>query len=457
MTATTKKFELDPSQRLAVELICSANFGIVTGGPGTGKSFCLQSATVKLAELGQSFALAAPTGKAARRMTEAVNGIQTAQTVHRLLAWRRGSFTYSEACPMPHDVVIIDESSMLDIELAADLVRALKPGARLILIGDANQLPSVGPGRLLADLVESGEVPVARLTQVWRTKEGSWVARNAPRVLAGDPLELETFPDFRFFEVDSADDAAQAVQKIVRMPEYADAQVLSPQRTVACGTTGLNRALQDALNPKGREIQIGDEQKLRVGDRVIQTKNNYDLDVFNGEVGIVTEYYLPLDKRPLPLNPDEPLRESVFVKFDDRVVNYSRGDAASLELAYALTVHKCQGSEFPWIVCIAHSSHTHMLSRQLFYTAITRAKVGVLLVGNRNGIEVATSAKEPPKRNTMLIERMRKERARLDEAYRPTDPAEEYETPDDEPDDFDEPMPAAAAEPEPAVDDQDFA
>lgn len=389
---------LDPSQQAAVDLACSARFAVITGGPGTGKSTCLRVALDRMDADGESYMLASPTGKAARRMTEATG--RDAQTIHRLLEWSPRGFLRDRDRPIDADVVVIDETSMLDVELGAALLRACDPSTRLIFVGDSNQLPSVGPGRMLADLVESNAVPVARLTTVHRAAEKSWICRNAPRVLAGAPLELGSFPDFRYVEADDAAAAARAVQRIVTLPEYAGAQVLTPQRPGSIGVVELNRVLQAELNPISAlkaEWKIGD-QILRVGDRVIQTVNNYTLNVFNGEVGTIAAF----------------TPEAAHVDFGTadapRIVEYSKGQATHLDLAYALTVHKCQGSEFAWVVCIVHSSHTFMLTRQLFYTAITRAKVGVILVGNDQGIRVATSAKVPPKRNTLLVERMKRAR-----------------------------------------------
>lgn len=385
--------QLDPSQERAVELACTSAFGIITGGPGTGKSTCLRVALDRIQANGETFALAAPTGKAARRMFEATG--RPASTVHRLLGWQRGGWAHTARNPLEEDVVIVDEASMLDVELAADLVSAIRPGGRIILVGDANQLPSVGPGRVLADLVESDAVPIARLTHVHRAAAESWVCRNAPKVLAGAALELTPdCHDFRFYEVENADDAARKVQEIVSLPEFRDAQILSPQRTTAIGVQDLNTVLQKQLNPfrgEANQWTVG-ERVLRLGDRVIQTVNNYDLAVMNGEVGVISS----LDAKQL------------VVDVGDRAIIFPRSEVTNLHLAYALTVHKCQGSEFQWAICIVHSAHTYMLTRQLFYTAITRAKVGVVLVGNRKGIEVATSAKLPPVRNTGLVARMKK-------------------------------------------------
>lgn len=390
-------FDLDPSQERAVELVCSAPLAVLTGGPGTGKSTCLRVALDRLDEAGQTYALAAPTGKAAKRMTEATG--RDASTIHRLLGWQHWGWEFRADNPLPVDVIIIDEASMLDIELCDALEDALAPDSRLILVGDANQLPSVGPGRVLADLVESDAVPVARLTHVHRAAAESWVCRNAPRVLSGELLELGQTKDFRYFEVEDAGRAARLVGDIVLMSEYRGAQVLAPQRTTSCGVEQLNAQLQARLNPRRSsddEWQLG-ERILRCGDRVIQTVNNYKLvssnglpGVFNGEVGEVSS-----------------VGELLVVDFGDRKVGYSKAQAFDLDLAYALTVHKSQGSEFPWVVCLVHSAHSYMLTRQLFYTAITRAKQGVVLVGNAKGLAAATSAKEPPKRNTGLIVRMR--------------------------------------------------
>lgn len=386
--------DLDPSQQRAVALGLSARVCVITGGPGTGKSTTLRYLLDKLDDRGSSYALAAPTGKAARRMAEATH--RQAQTVHRLLGWTFKGWTHNKFNPLDVDVVIIDESSMLDVELAAAVVEALRPSARVIFVGDAQQLPSVGPGRVLADLVESDAVPVARLEHVHRAAAESWVCTNAPRVLRGEPLELGQRHDFRFYDAESAEDAAALVRRIVCEPEYQGAQVLAPQRPGACGVELLNLQLQSTLNPprenNANEWKIG-ERILRLGDRVIHTQNNYTLGVFNGEVGDVAG-----------VDP-----QTLVVDYGDRVVDYTRDQASALELAYALTVHKSQGSEFAWVVCVVHSAHTYMLTRQLFYTAITRAKKGVVLVGNQQGIRAACSAKSPPKRNTTLVARMRTE------------------------------------------------
>lgn len=395
--------QLDPSQERAVQLVCTAPFAILTGGPGTGKSTCLRVALDRMDAMNQTYALASPTGKAAKRMTEATG--RPASTIHRLLGFGRDGWAYHAGNTLPFSCIIIDECSMLDLELGDALADAIADTTRIIFVGDANQLPSVGPGRILADLVESDAVPVARLTQVHRAAAESWICRNAPKVLAGEPLELADCPDFHFVEVDDASDAGRAVAELVAKEEFRGAQVLCPQKNTACGVEELNAQLQQKLNPPREpedEWLIAPKtayaRTLRKGDRVIQQKNNYKLvassglmGVFNGEVGDV-----------VGVSP-----QMLTVDFGDRRVGYDKASAGDLQLAYALTVHKSQGSEFSWVICVVHSSHTHMLSRHLFYTGITRAKKGVIIVGNRKGLSVATSAKEPPKRNTALVERMR--------------------------------------------------
>ena len=382
--------DLDPSQKRAVDLLCTKPFGIVTGGPGTGKTTCLRQALVRMERHEVRYALAAPTGKAAKRMSEATG--RAASTIHRLLGWKRTGFDHGADNTLPFDVVIIDEASMLDVELAAALVGALDARTRFMLVGDANQLPSVGPGRVLADLVDYDVVPVARLERVHRAAQESWICRNAPRVLAGKPLDLDPRPDFAFVQVEDATAIGKTVAELVSRPAYRASQVLSPQRTGACGVTALNQTLQAELNPAAPEKHEWglDGRVLREGDPVIHTVNNYQLEVFNGEVGVLS---CDVEERP-------------YVRFEDREVFYGPMSLSQLQLAYALTVHKYQGSEVAWAICIVHSAHSFMLTKQLFYTAITRAKKGVILVGNQDGLRQALSTNRPEKRNTTLIERI---------------------------------------------------
>lgn len=378
---------LTPEQEHAVELVCTAPVSVVTGGAGTGKSTCMRQALERLAEAGATVALCAPTGKAAKRLAETTG--RPASTIHRLLGYRPngagGEFARGPTNPLEEDLILVDEASMIDVELAASLMAAIRPdGGRVAFVGDANQLPSVGPGRVLADLVASERVPVARLTVLQRAAAESWVARNAPLVLEGQMPDLAECEGFRFVEAEDAADVAAKVEALAG--DYDGAPVLIPQKTGRAGCATLNRALQARLNPSGAKAWDG----LRIGDRVIQTRNDYQLEVFNGEVGTVAEVS----------------KSTMTVLVEDvggaRAVEYDAARASALELAYALTVHKVQGSEWPWVIVVCHSTHTHMLSRQLLYTALTRAKVGVVLVGDKKGIRAALKDTSPALRNTEL-------------------------------------------------------
>lgn len=387
--------ELDPSQLLAVRLMVEARFACVTGGAGVGKTTCLSFALAEIEAKGLPVELAAPTGKAAKRMTEATK--HPAQTIHRLLEWRNGP-QRNRHFPIDAAVVIIDEASMLDILLMQMLLDAIDPAqTRLILIGDANQLPPVGPGCPFGELCESGLVPVARLTKLHRAAELSWINQASQCVLQRKLPDLETErDDFRFINVASAADIAPAITDLFTRATVDDLQVLIPQNPRSGGVTEANLALQSRINPPREgetHYRRRDQTELRIHDRVIQTKNDYQLQVFNGEVGTVVD--VATDK--------------VVVHFQDRdEVPYTLQQAGGLQLAYALTVHKMQGSEFPWICFVCHSTHTHLLSPQLIYTAITRGKKGVIIVGDAKGMQQGLRMKNPPRRNSGLVDRLRK-------------------------------------------------
>lgn len=390
---------LDESQERAVQLVCRASFGIVTGGPGRGKTTILRFALDRLDADRQSYELAAPTGKAAKRMNETTG--RNARTIHRLLefhpklGWQRNRHN-----PLECSVVIIDESSMIDVELGARLLDAIdSTRTRLILIGDADQLPPVGPGRLFGDLVDSGEAPLVRLETLHRSAQESWVAANAPRVLLGEMPVLRSAKDFKCIVIDDAKAILPELKRIVTevFPHKIDAavQVLIPQRPGVAGIDAANLALQDAINPlkPGQPTLKRDKFELRLGDRVIQTKNDYQLEVFNGEIGDVVA-----------------VGAEVVVRFEGRgEVAYPLDRTGALQLAYALTVHRAQGSEFPWVIVVAHSTHSFILSRQLLYTAITRGKQGVVLIGDEKGIRRALRERKTDTRYTALIERLRGE------------------------------------------------
>jgi exodeoxyribonuclease V alpha subunit len=392
-------FTLDPSQLRAVDLICSARCGVVTGGPGRGKTTVLRYALDELDARSKRHELASPTGKAAKRMHQATG--REARTIHRLLGFNPGAggWGHNKDNPLDTDLVVIDESSMIDVDVGAALLAAIHARrTRLILIGDADQLPPVGPGLIFGDLVESGVAPVVRLDTLHRSAQESWIHLNAPLILDGVVPSLQTRPDFRFVEVDSAKAILPAVVQLVTkvFPNEidADVQVLIPQHSGDAGIDAANRALQNAINPRKGDAPFlaREKQELRLGDRVIQTRNDYQLHVFNGEIGDVVEI----------------AAGHVLVQYEGReAVRYTLEQASSLQLAYALTVHRSQGSEFPWVIVVCHSTHTFMLTRQLVYTAVTRGKAGVILVGDRKGLDAAMVKKKPPQRNTALIERMK--------------------------------------------------
>jgi exodeoxyribonuclease V alpha subunit len=328
-----------------------------------------------------------------------------AVTLHRLLGYRPGAGFTVDA--VDASVVIVDEASMIDYELGLALMERTGH-ARLILVGDADQLPPVGPGRMFGDLVDSEAAPVARLRTQHRAAAESWVARNAPRVLTGGPLELDACPGFELIEVEQAADVPAAVRGAIVAAGYsraggADAvppMVLSPQKPGGAGCDGLGRELDSLLNLNSPVAADGEPTRsrgpdrvgIRLGTRVIQTANDYDLGVMNGELGTVTDF---------------PAGGPITVHFPDlgSFAQYTLSDSDALQQAYALTIHKTQGSEFQHVICVVHSTHTRMLNRSILYTAITRAKAKVTIVGDRKGIGRALK-KDGARRDTTLIERI---------------------------------------------------
>jgi len=384
--------ELDDSQREAVEMMRRTRFGIMTGPPGSGKTHTLKAAIQQADEDGESYRLCAPTGKAARRMAQLTE--REACTIHRLLGWTREGFIHNEDHPLPESVVFVDEASMIDYPLACSLFAGACQ-SRIMLIGDADQLPPVGPGRMFGDLVDLGGVPVARLRRQHRAGSGSWVMRNAPLIMLGEMPALTNEPTFERIEVPDAKQIADAV--FAAVARDLTATVLAPQYAGAAGCDSLNAGLDLLLNeasrvPKTGEPRVG--KLVRLGMRVIQTQNNYGLDVMNGEIGVVRS--IDGDGGPV---------EVWFVELG-RLVTYARSEAAQLAPAYALTVHKTQGSEFPHVIVVCHSTHSHMLSRSLLYTAVTRASVKVTLVGDDVGLARALKS-DAARRETTLVERIR--------------------------------------------------
>lgn len=386
---------LDEVQQKAVLLMCTAPICVITGGPGTGKSTTLRKVLQYMDKHRETYALAAPTGKAAVRITETTG--KPAMTLHRLLGYNpSGGFSINAGNPLDVSLVIVDEASMLDVSLFAALCSGIDSEVtRLVLVGDVDQLPSVGAGQVLGDIIDSDCVPVVRLETNHRAAAKSWVYANAPKVIRGEWPALEDQPTFSFHEVESDTKLIKRLVQIVTKDKATkNVLVLSPQNKGELGVDLLNGILQDEMNPPQTRSQVSwrlvTGHKVRVSDQVMQCKNNYDLGVFNGETGVVVN----LDDKTLT------------VSFGDRVVEYTKTHGRDLKLSYAMTIHKSQGSQEDWVVVICHAMHGYMLSRQLLYTAITRAKEGVVLLGTREGIEKALGNDKPRERRTTLLTRI---------------------------------------------------
>ena len=384
-----KPSSLNQEQLDAVEKALSCGVSVITGGPGTGKTTVVSEIVRRGEAMGLDIILTAPTGRAAKRLAEATG--KTAKTIHRTLGCNPGEsgFVHNASNLLEADMVIVDEVSMLDVELAASLVKALrkpakkKEGVRLVLVGDADQLPSVGPGRVMADIIESGRFPVTRLVQVYRQQSDSGIITNASLVNAGRmprkaAAKKESLEEFYWIECEDALRAQELVLKLVaeRIPErfgfdpVEDIQVLTPMNKGDCGTWELNRLLRDKLNSgsdgAGGTIESS-AGKFSTGDKVMQIKNDYDRNVFNGDLGRIT-----------CVNAAD---GTLSVCFDgDRIVEYDTDSAAGLRNAYAATVHKAQGAEFPAVVLVMMPQQFMMLERKMLYTAITRAKKLFILI-----------------------------------------------------------------------------
>lgn len=415
---------LDEQQKRAVAEAVKHGIFILTGGPGTGKTTTINAMIRYFLSEGMDIRLAAPTGRAAKRMTETTG--YEAQTIHRLLEVSgspeessKGGFGRNQDNPLETDVVIIDEMSMVDLALMHALLSSVVPGTRVIFVGDRNQLPSVGPGKVLQDLIESHAFPVMMLTRIFRQAQESDIVVNAHRINAGEEVRLDNKSrDFFFLKRQDADVIISVILTLIqkKLPRYVkakmtDIQVLAPMKKGLLGVERLNRILQQYLNPpsvKKQEKEYG-ERLFRVGDKVMQTKNNYQLEweiatkyglvvdkgvgVFNGDIGIVTAIHT--------------YDETVEVEFDEkRKVKYPFKMLDELELAYAITIHKSQGSEYPAVVIPLLAGPRQLYCRNLLYTAVTRAKKCVTLVGNETVFREMIQNVDEQKRNTSLAERI---------------------------------------------------
>ena len=393
-------FSLAAQQATALERSLKSKFSIITGGPGVGKTTIIRALVDIYGVKKLNVVLAAPTGRAAKRMTESVGS--PAQTVHRLLKWNpvTNRFTYDAENRLEGDVFVFDETSMIDVKLACDLLSALPETATVVWVGDTDQLPSVGPGSVLGDLIKSGAVASTRLDRIFRQDTSGLIVVNAHHVNAGEPLEIRPGDtDFYFMRCEDPETCVKRAIEFMmtRIPRkfgldpLQDVQVLVPMRRNVLGTDNLNFEIQRALNPHGDSIQRGGTL-FRVGDRVMQLRNNYDKDVFNGDVGFVKAV--------------SPSDRSMVVLFDGRPVRYEAGDLDELVLAYAMTIHKSQGSEYPAVIVIMHTQHYVMLQRNLLYTAITRGKKLVLLMGVPYAIDQAIKTNAVRERRTSLAARL---------------------------------------------------
>lgn len=396
---------LAPAQSEALASALREKVLVVTGGPGVGKTTIVRGIVALWRRAGLAVALAAPTGRAARRLAEATG--QPASTLHRLLEWRpqEGAFGRCAGRPLEADALIVDEASMLDVRLAADLLAALAPGTRLVLVGDVDQLPSVGPGSVLADLIASRVVPTVRLTQIFRQAAQSLIVSNAHRINHGEAPDFGAGTagerDFFFLEEPDAAAAAATVRDLVvtRLPRRyglspGDVQVLAPMHRGELGAGNLNGLLQAALTSGAPELRRAG-RVFRQGDRVMQVRNDYDKDVYNGDTGVVVRVE----------------EETLIVRFDERELTYADDELDELVLAYATTVHKSQGSEYPAVVVPVHTQHYVMLQRNLLYTAVTRGKRLVVLVGTKKALGMAVRNGNAGQRFSRLAARVRYARA----------------------------------------------
>jgi exodeoxyribonuclease V alpha subunit len=394
--------QLSRDQLAVVTDILGHRLAVITGGPGTGKTTLIRSVSTVFESLGRRVRLAAPTGRAARRLAEVCG--RKAATIHKMLRYslEEGRFLRDEKDPIEADALIVDEASMVDTRLMYHLLQAVPMSAFVIFVGDVFQLPSVGPGNVLSDLIASGKIPVHTLTKIFRQDQESAIVLNAHRIRQGRAPDLgrpddpEDRREFYFIEQLSPERVVDTVKTLCTqsipghfsLDPMADIQVLTPMHKGPAGTINLNQILQQALNPGTGPAAI----PFRIGDKVMHLRNNYQKEVFNGDIGIVAD----IGTRD----------QTLSVDYQDRLVDYAFGELAELTLAYAISVHKSQGSEYPAVVIPLTTQHYPLLQRNLLYTAVTRAKQLVVLVGHRRALETALERDSPRKRLSGLADRL---------------------------------------------------
>lgn len=396
------RIEFAPQQRAAVIAALTDKVHIITGGPGTGKSTITKAILTITSKLTDKILLAAPTGRAAKRLTQ-ITG-KKAFTIHSLLEmdFASGGFKKGKDNPLDCDLIIVDEASMIDTPLLFHLLKAIPSSARVLFVGDIDQLPSVGPGTVLRDLIQSGLLAVTCLTEIFRQAKGSKIITNAHKINAGDFPDLYNpeRSDFHFIAAETPEAILEIILRLVskEIPEkwkfdpFQDIQVLSPMRKGLIGVDHLNEALQNLLNPSGTPLfRAG--RRFHVQDKVMQIKNNYDKHVYNGDIGVILQI--------------DVVESKITIEFDDQVIDYDFTDLDELVLAYACSVHKYQGCEGPCVVLPVHTSHFKLLHRNLLYTGVTRGKRQVYLVGTPKAVAIAVQNDQVQKRYTGLIRAMK--------------------------------------------------